>query len=109
MSFRRDGKRVHNEHRTWDELMAANADLIPACGLPAGVLRSPRDCKYLLDYGYWCENHYGEHVGNIDFDLNELNSSQRVAFRVLLERVLSAEEKQPGCAAWHFVCPPPRA
>lgn len=106
MRFRRDGKSEHRGERDWDAWKHSNADLLPACGLPQGVLRSQRDWNYLLDNGYWCEDFYGKHVGNIDFDLDELTPDQNEAFRQLLHRTLSDEEKRRGCAAWHHVCPP---
>jgi hypothetical protein len=106
MSFRRDGNVAHEERQLWDAWKLANADILPLCGLPLGAIRSPRDWNYLLQNGYWCANHYGEHVGNIDFDLAELNPSEKEAFRLLPERTLSEQEKQHGCAAWHFVHPP---
>jgi hypothetical protein len=96
MGFRRDGGAEHAERKSWEAWLAANADLLPACGLPPGVLRNRRDWEYLLSNGYWCADYYGSHIGNIDFDLNELDPHQRNAFRRLLERYLSAEEKSAG-------------
>jgi hypothetical protein len=109
MSFRRDGKIEHRDERDWDAWKRSNADLLSACGLPPGVLRSHRDWNYLLDNGYWCEEYYGKHVGNIEFDLDELTPDQNEAFRQLLHRTLSDEDKRLGCAAWHHVCPPNQA
>ena len=108
MSFRRDGKDDHRDQCDWDAWKLSNADLLPACGLPPGVLRSRRDWDYLLDNGYWCEEYYGKHVGNIDFDLDALTADQIEAFRQLLHRTLSDEDQRRGCAAWHHVCPPDR-
>jgi hypothetical protein len=104
MSFRRDAK--HNERMEWEAWRTANAELIAASGLPPGVTRSRNDWNYLMKYGYWCENYFGAFINNIDFDLNELNQEQLKAFRLLLERTLTDEDKSHGCAAWHRVCPP---
>ena len=93
MSFRRDGKSQHEDDRDWETWTRSNADLLPACGLPPGVLRSRRDWDYLLEHGYWCADYYGKHVGNIDFDLSELAADQNDAFRELLQRTLTDEEK----------------
>jgi hypothetical protein len=106
MSFRRDGEVNHREQREWEAWKELHADLLRECGLPLGVLRSRRDWLYLLRYGYWCEDYYGKHVNNIDFDLNELSPEQTSAFRQLLEQALSDELKIRGCAGWHHVQPP---
>jgi len=53
--------------------------------------------------GYWCESDYGR---GVDFALEQLSHEQKAAFRELLERVLTDDEKQHGNAGWHFVCPP---
>jgi hypothetical protein len=106
MSFRRDGKSQHDDQFDWEAWTRTNANLLNACGLPLGVLRSRRDWKYLLRFGYWCKDYYGSHVGNIDFQLSELNEPQTAAFRQLLDRTLTDDEKQRGCAAWHHVQPP---
>ena len=106
MSFRRDGKAHHQDQRDWDAWKYAHADLIAACGLPPGIFRSRGDWEYLMQYGYWCEAYYGAYVGNIDFDLSELNPEQKNAFRQLLECTLTDQERLRGCAAWHHVCPP---
>jgi hypothetical protein len=105
VSFRRDSKTEHAEERTWENWLKRHADLILQCGLPPRVFRSRRDWEYLLRYGYWCENDYGSHIGKIDFDLDELDAAQTSALRRLLELTLSDEQKQRGCAAWHFVHP----
>ncbi len=105
MSFRRDGKSEHIEQRDWENWRQLHADLISECGFPPSVFRSRRDWEYLLRYGYWCEDYYGSHIGKIDFDLDELDAVQTSALRRLLERTLSDEQKQRGCAAWHFVHP----
>lgn len=106
MSFRRKGNTEHGKLRDWENWLQKHADLISECGLPSGVFRSRRDWEYLLRYGYWCENNYGSHIGKIDFDLDELDSAQARAFGMLLEQTLTVDEKQRGCAAWHFVHPP---
>ena len=105
MNFRRDGKTAHDEQREWEAWKHANADLLDACDLPQGVLRSRRDWQYLL-HGNWCDEHYGKHVTKTDFDLDQLTPAQTNAFRHLLERTLTDEEKHRTCAAWHHVCPP---
>ena len=69
MGFRRDGKKAHDDQLTWDEWTRINADLLPACGLPPGVLRSRRDWEYLLRYGYWCEDSYGSHIAGSTLNL----------------------------------------
>jgi hypothetical protein len=106
MSFRRDGKTAHQAKQEWDEWKHANADLIPAYGLPPGVFRTRDDWESLLLYGYWCEEYYGKYVGNIDFHLDELTPAQEDALFQLLERTLTDEEKTHGCAEWHYGCPP---
>ncbi len=106
MNFRRNGKIEHTRQYEWDEWKKLHDDLLSLCQFPLCVMRSRRDWDYLLDYGYWCNNFYGEHVGNIDFDLDELNAQQTDAFRLLLERTLTDEDKQRGCAGWHHVHPP---
>lgn len=107
MSFRRDGENKHIRQKDWHKWKQFNADLLDECNLPIGVLRSRSDWEYLLKYGYWCEDYYGKYVGNIDFDLCELTPLQKDAFRKLLDRTLTADEKRAGSAAWHFVYPPP--
>jgi hypothetical protein len=102
MGFRRNGKAAHDRARQWRLWLEAHAKLLRQCGLPASVLCSRKDWDYLLRYGYHCRAAYPD----IDFRLEELSSSQRNAFRELLEQTLSAEDKQGGNAAWHFVCPP---
>jgi hypothetical protein len=102
MSFRRDGKSVHHQYRQWQAWLDAYTDLLGRCGLPDSVLCSREDWEYLLRYGYHCRGAYP----NIDFRLEELSAAERSAFRELLERTLSAEDRRRGCAAWHFVCPP---
>jgi len=57
-------------------------------------------------YGYWCEGQYGQFINKLDFDLHELTAAQTHAFRRLLERTLTEEQRSLGCAAWHHVCPP---
>src|SRR3954466_2522964 len=107
MSFRRDGNTAHRDQREWNAWKRQHADLLRQSGLPDGVLRSRRDWQYLLRYGYWCEDYYGKFVGHpIDFGLEQLTPTQLDAFRELLTRVLSDEEKQRGSAGWHCVCPP---
>jgi hypothetical protein len=106
MSFRRDGEAEHHESLQWSAWKRRFAHLLHGCGLPPGVLRSRRDWEYLLANGYWCEDFYGKHVGNIDFDLNELSPDQTNKLRQLLEQTLTDLEKERGCAAWHHVCPP---
>lgn len=106
MGFRRDGKSEYSDQNAFDEWKRLNGDLLTKCGLPIGVLRSRGDWDYLLEHGYWCEDYYGKHVGNIDFDLDEQTPEQRSAFRKLLERTLNEEERERGCAAWHHVHPP---
>jgi hypothetical protein len=106
MNFRRDGKTEHEDEREWELWKRVNADLIPLCGLPPGVLRSRRDWEYLLEYGYWCEDYYGKHIGNIDFDLDELAPEENWALRQLLQRTLTDEGQRRRCSAWHYVCPP---
>jgi hypothetical protein len=83
MSFRRDGKNLHDEKQSWEAWKLLHADLLAQCGLPPGVLRSRRDWEYLLRFGYWCEQYFGEHINNIDFSLSELAPSQAEAFRQL--------------------------
>ena len=99
MGFRRDGKKAHAETRSWQAWLAEYAELLRAAGLPPQVLRSRADWEYVLRHGYhgW---------PRIDFLLEELTAPERRAFRRLLEVSLSAEERQRGCAGWHFVCPP---
>jgi len=106
MSFGRDAE--HDERQVWESWRTENAELLAASGLPPGVVGSRKDWDYLMRYGYWCEDFFGSHVGNIDFDLNELTPTQNAAFRLLLEKTLTLEEKQRGCAAWHRVYPPER-
>lgn len=102
MGFRRDGKAEHQRSRQWARWLEAHAELLKASGLPSFVLRSRTDWEYLLRYGYHCRVAYPD----IDFQLEELSASQRNAFRELLQRTLTEEEKQSGSAGWHFVCPP---
>lgn len=102
MGFRRDGNAVHEESRKWQAWLAAHAELLRACSLPPDVLRSRADWEYLLRFGYHCRAVYPD----IDFRLEDLSASQTIAFRELLARTLSAEEKRRGSAAWHFVSPP---
>jgi hypothetical protein len=103
MGYRRNAKEAHDEHQAWEAWKRSNADLLTKCGLPPGVLRSRRDWDYLIRYGYWCEGPYGEHINKIDFSLGELRRNQLGAFRQLLEKVLSEEEKRRGSAGWHWV------
>jgi hypothetical protein len=100
MGFRRDGKSAFARARDWRAWLDANASLLRASGLPPSVLRSARDWQYLLRYGYHCAGPYPD----IDFRLEELNGTQRAAFRDLLAATLP--EGHRDCAAWHFVCPP---
>src|SRR5262249_12231009 len=102
MGFRRDGKGLHKEAAEWATWKAANAKLLRMSGLPPGVLRSRADWEYLLRYGYHCSDPYP----NIDYNLDEQTTTQRAAFRTLLEKVLTAEEKSRGSAGWHHVHPP---
>ncbi len=102
MSFRRGSKAIHQQSRQWAEWLAVHVELLRAAGLPPSVLRSRDDWEYLLRYGYHC----GEAYPDIDFHLEELTPSQKVAFQNLLEQTLSKEERQRGNAGWHFVCPP---
>ena len=100
MGFRRDGKSEHARTRTWQAWLDANAALLRAAGLPASVVRTEDDWRYLLRYGYHCAGPYPA----IDFRLEELTEAQRAAFRDLLAATLGEGERE--CAAWHFVSPP---
>jgi hypothetical protein len=102
MGFRRDGKKAHEEARSWERWKAAHAALVQASGLPVNVFRTRADWDYLLRYGYHCDSAYP----HIDYRLEEQTETQRAAFRLLLERVLTTEEKTRGSAGWHHVCPP---
>jgi hypothetical protein len=102
MSFRRYGKLAHLQSQSWQAWLDSNADLLKRCELPLSVLSNQDDWNYLLRYGYHCRGAYPD----IDFRLEELSEAQKEAFRELLERTLSAEEKRRGSAGWHFACPP---
>jgi hypothetical protein len=102
MRFQRKGKDAHEEFVRWQAWKDANAALLQAAGLPLSVLRSRKDWDYLLRYGYHCEGVYP----NIDFNLDEMTEAQLVAFRELLEKSLTDEEKTRGSAGWHYVHPP---
>jgi hypothetical protein len=103
MSFRREGKKAHAEQHEWTSWNRKYSTLIAECGLPPGVLKSKRDWKYLLKYGYWCDGPYGKHINKIDFTLEELTGKRLLAFCRLLDAALTEEEKQRGNAAWHYV------
>jgi hypothetical protein len=99
MAFRRDGKAAHASAQEWQSWLDLHAELLRDSGIPSHVLRSRADWDYLLFYGY-----YG--YPRIDFLLEDLSPNQRVGFQRLLETVLTPEERERGCAGWHFVCPP---
>ena len=105
MAFRRKGKKAHAERQDWEQWKSRHAELLAKCGLPPGVLRTRRDWNYLLKYGYWCDGPYGHHINKIDFKLEEMNAIQLKAFRELLERVLTDNEKRRGNAVWHHNTP----
>ena len=100
MGFRRQGKEEHTERKSWEAWLEANADLIPKCGFPPGVFRSRGDWEYLLEKGYWCEYWYGAFITNIDYSLDDLTPVQAEAYKELLERTLSDEQKSGGSAGW---------
>jgi hypothetical protein len=102
MSFKRDGKSASQKARDWQAWRDRYAKKLQQCGLPICLLRSKADWEYLLRYGYHCDGPYP----NIDFNLDDMTEAQRIAFRSLLDEVLSEEEKSRGSAGWHFVCPP---
>ena len=101
MGFRRKGKQAHTEKQAWTAWQEQHSTLLRASGLPWHVLRTRADWEYLLCYGY-----HADPYPQIDFRLEELTPAQRDAFRLLLEAALSPEDRQRGCAGWHFVCPP---
>jgi hypothetical protein len=102
MRFRRGEKEAHDEAARWQAWKNAHVALLQAAGLPLRVLRSRRDWDYLLRYGYHCEGAYP----NINFNLDDMTEAQRAAFRELLERTLTDDEKKRGSAGWHHVHPP---
>jgi hypothetical protein len=101
MGFRQVGKRAHVDRREWQAWLERHAELLRMARLPPQVLATRADWEYLLRYGY-----HADPYPEIDFRLEELNPAQRAAFRLLLEAVLSPDERRRGCAGWHFVCPP---
>jgi hypothetical protein len=102
MAFRRDGKKAFAESRRWKKWLAKHSALLASSGLPLSVLRSQDDWNYFLSYGYHCDGAYP----NIDFRLEDLNGSQLIHLRRLLEQSLSDEEKRWGGAVWHSFYPP---
>src|SRR5262245_60914639 len=103
MAFRRHGKQAYEEAREWEDWKEDNRELLEAVGMPSSVLRSRRDWEYLLRYGYHCDGPYP----NIDYMLDEQTPQQKDAFRRLLERTLTDEQKARGSAGWHHVHPLP--
>jgi hypothetical protein len=107
MSYRRQGKKAHDDDREWDAWKREHAELLKRCAIPPGPLRSREDWQYLLRYGYWREHSYGKFSHRWgDFSLHELARDQREAFRELLTSTLTDAEKARGSAGWHLVCPP---
>jgi hypothetical protein len=102
MSFRRKGKEAHEESVQWQAWKDANEELLRAAGMPFCVLRTRGDWDYLIRYGYHCAGTYA----NIDYKLDDMTESQRAAFRELLKKTLTDDEKQRGSAGWHHVHSP---
>src|SRR5256885_307668 len=104
MGFRRAGKQAHAERLAWQAWRDRHAEVLRASGLPPQGLCTRAGLGYLLPYGY-----HANPYPLIDFRLEELTPAQRDAFRLLLEAVLSPDERSRECAGWHFVCPPDSA
>jgi hypothetical protein len=96
MSFRRAGKRLHQETEDWREWKRRHAELLRQCGFPESVLSSRSDWLYFLKYGYHCKPAYP----HIDFNSRDMSPTQLASLLRLLEDSLTPEEKRRGNAMW---------
>jgi hypothetical protein len=103
MGFRRNGKKAHQTNSEWATWKDENAELVRAAGLPLFVLRTRLEWDRFLDHGYACAVAWGMSVRNIDFDVEDLDESQRAALRRLL-----TDHELAHTAVGHVLNGPPK-
>jgi hypothetical protein len=85
MSFRRQGKRLHDQRLDWAAWLDTVGDLIRAAGLPRSVVATEEAWWYLIDYTY---SEAGYLQREPWFGIRSMSASQRAAFWELLSRWL---------------------
>jgi hypothetical protein len=86
MSFRRQGKKLHDLRCDWAAWLETVGDLIQAAGLPRSVVATEEAWSYFVGKTY---SEAGYHQREPWFEVRSMTASQRAAFWELLSHWLA--------------------